>query len=81
MTMKATICPNEFSVEHSIRPDVGREFITFDVPNGWDDVKKITKKILIYDGKKFRFSCWNSDHNYCVFVKPLNGEIQTARFE
>lgn len=78
--MKAIICPSEIEVRHSILPDVGREFITFDIPNGWDDVKKIHKKILIYDNKKFSFSCWNSDSNYCVFFKPINEEIKTASF-
>ena len=78
--MTASILKNEIEVRHSIRPEVGREFITFDIPNGWDDVKKICKKILIYDNKKFAFSCWNSDHNYCVFFKPISEEIKTASF-
>ena len=78
--MKATIAKNEIEVRYSIRPEVGREFITFDIPNGWDDVKKISKKVLVYDNKKFVFSCWNSDHNYCVFAKPIQEEIKTASF-
>jgi len=39
--MKATILPNDISVVYSHRPDVQREFLTIDVPNGWDDVKKV----------------------------------------
>jgi len=77
--MKATIVPNEIEVRHSVRPDVGREFLTFDVPNGWDDVKKICKKVLLFDGRKFTFSGWNSDGNYCCFFRPLAGEPQTAK--
>ena len=78
--MTASILKNEIEVRYSIRPDVGKEFITFDIPNGWDDVKRISKKILIYDNKKFSFSCWNSDSNYCVFAKPIGEEIKTAKF-
>lgn len=40
--MNATLVPNEIPVRHSVRPDVHREFITFSVPNGWDDVKNLT---------------------------------------
>ena len=67
--MKATISPNEISVVYSDRPDINREFLTIDVPNGWDDVKKLTKKVLNYDGKKFVFTGWNSDDLKCYFVR------------
>ncbi len=76
----ATIVPNEFTVIHTVSTEVGREFIKFDI-SGWDEVKKLTKKILIYGGQKYAYSCWNSDHNYCVFSKPLGREIQTAKFQ
>ena len=71
--MKATVIQTEIEIKHSIRPDVDREFITFDVPNGWDDVKKICKKVLSYDDRKFVFSGWNSDGLYCCFYRMLNG--------
>jgi hypothetical protein len=67
-------------VRHSIRPDVNREFITFDIENGWDDVKKIHKKILSFDGRNFQFSGWNSDSNECYFFRPLNSNCQVAKF-
>ena len=76
---RATVVPNEFGVRHSVRPDVGREYITFDIPNGWDDVKKVCKKVLEFDGRKFEFGCWNSDRMDCTFTRPLNGEILTAK--
>ena len=69
--MKATISPNEVSVVYSYRPDVQREFLTIDVPNGWDDVKKLTKKVLTYDGRKFTFTGWNSDDLKCYFARSL----------
>lgn len=77
--MKATICPNEIPiVSHSIRPDVAREFITVSCPDGWDDVKKICKKVLTYDGKKFTFTGWNSDRNEAFFAKPIDSNPQYA---
>jgi len=77
-TMNATIAPNEIAVRYASRPDVGREFLTFDVPNGWSDVKPLTKKVLVFDSKKFVFSCWNSDLNECVFYRMLDGSTLTA---
>lgn len=78
MSDKATVVPNEISVRHSVRPDVGREFITFDI-EGWDDVKKVCKKVLEFEGRKFVFSCWNSDRMECIFVRPLYGDAPVAR--
>jgi hypothetical protein len=71
----ATVSPNEIKVRHSVRTDVGREFLTIDVPNGWDDVKKITHKVLTYEGRKFVFTGWNSDRNECFFFRMLNESV------
>ena len=79
--MNATVVPNEIPVRHAVRLDVGREFITFDVPNGWEDVKKVSKKVLLFDGRKFVFSCWNSDSNYCCFYRMLSGDPSTATIQ
>ena len=49
-------------------PDT-REFLTVDCPEGWDDVKKICKKVLEYKGRHFTFTCWNSDRN-CAYFRP-----------
>jgi hypothetical protein len=75
--MNATVIPNEFPVRYSKRENT--EFITFDVPNGWDDVKKVCKKVLSYDGKKFTFSCWNSDDLYCSFRRDNGVDVSTAK--
>jgi hypothetical protein len=72
--MTATISDREIPVRHSVRPDVNREFITFSVPNGWDDVKKVCRKVLHFDGRPFFFSGWNSDRNECFFYRVLNGK-------
>lgn len=74
--MKATILHNDISVVYSHRPDVQREYLTIDVPNGWDDVKKISKKVLSYDGRKFTFTGWNSDTLQCYFARSLVGGIE-----
>ena len=76
--MNATINPKEIAVTHCLRPDVNKEFLTVSCPDGWDDVKKICKKILTYDGKKFAFTGWNSDRNEAFFAKPINGTILYA---
>lgn len=66
----ATISKNEVAVVYSDRrAELNREYLTLDVPNGWDDVKKLTKKVLRYDGKAFVFTGWNSDSLKCYFVR------------
>lgn len=73
--MNATVVPNAIPVRYSIHPDIGLEFISFDIPNGWDDVKRVCKKVLTYDGRPFTFSCWNSDRMECVFRRALNETV------
>ena len=74
----ATFIGNEISVRHSVRPDVRREFLAFSIDNGWDDVKKVHKKVLKFQDRKFVFSGWNSDTNECIFFRPLNQDPDTA---
>lgn len=73
----ATISSNEIAVVYSNRPEINREFLTIDVPNGWDDVAKLTKKVLRYDGKTFVFTGWNSDDFKCYFVR--SNEVATIK--
>ena len=74
----AQILSNEIPVRHSVRPDVGREFLTIDCPEGWDDVKKVCHKVLAYDGRKFTFTGWNSDRNEAFFARSLSNDPATA---
>ena len=74
----ATFIGNEITVRHSVRPDVRREFLAFAIENGWDDVKKVHKKVLKFQDRKFTFSGWNSDTSECYFFRPLDGEPTTA---
>jgi hypothetical protein len=75
---KAEILKNEIPVLHTVRPSIGREFLTVDCPEGWDDVKKICKKVLLFEGRKFTFTGWNSDRNQAFFAGPINGASSTA---
>ena len=75
--MKATIALNELAVKYSIRPDVGREFLSFPIED-WNEVKKLVKKVLVYDNKKFTFTGWCSDKNECYFAKPIDKDPTTA---
>ena len=77
--MNAVIQNNLVPVRHSSRPDVNREFLTVSCPDGWDDVKKICKKVLAYEGRNFTFTGWNSDRNEAFFARGLDGSESIAR--
>lgn len=77
--MNAKIVSNEIAVQHAVRPDVGLEFLTIECPNGWDDVKKLTKKVLLFDGRRFTFCSWNSDRNVCNFNRRIDADPAIAR--
>jgi hypothetical protein len=71
----ATLAPDEIEVIASVRPEVNRKFLTIEVPNGWDDVKKLCKKVLVYGGERYTFSGWNSDTLKCFFVRPITSTV------
>lgn len=77
MTKTASIVPNELAIDRHIPNSGGCEWIYFRI-SGWDDVEPYTRKVLEFDGRKFTFSCWNSDENYMVFRRPLTG-VLTAK--
>jgi hypothetical protein len=61
-----------------VHPELNQENLTIEAPNGWDDVKKICRKVLIFDARRFTFTGWNSDENVAYFVRPLDSEVKTA---
>ena len=73
----ASFAPNEFAVEYSSRD--GYEFLKFPI-TGWDEVQPLVKKVLLFQGNRFTFSCWNSDYNYCVFRRIACAEPNVAKF-
>ena len=62
----ATVNPNEISARYSFREGFGH-YLNISIPNGWDDVKKISKKVLRHGGRAYTFTGWNSDRNECFF--------------
>ncbi len=76
--MNAAIQTNLVPVVHTVRPEVQREFLTVECPNGWEDVKKISRKVLAFEGRNFTFASWNSDRNVATFVRGLNSEPAVA---
>ena len=77
----AKVAKNEYAVCYSERPDVGRDFLSIDVPGGWDDVKKLTKKVLKFNNRSFVWCSWNSDDLKCYFVAPHGGSAETAKVQ
>jgi hypothetical protein len=76
MNINAIVLPNAIPVSHAVCGD--REFISFPI-SGWDEVKKYTKKVLLFEDRQFTFSCWNSDRMDCHFVRLLNQAPKIAR--
>ncbi len=70
MQNTATIVNNAIAITDTSRE--GFPHITIDCPNGWDDVKKLTKKVLAYNGRHWTFTGWNSDRNVCFFTPQKN---------
>lgn len=65
--MQATIQNNLIEVVPSERD--GRKYLTVSIENGWDDCKKICKKILQFNGENYAFTGWNSDTNKVFFLR------------
>lgn len=49
-----------------------RPRLTLEVPNGWEDVKKICNKVLQFEGRDYVFRGWNSDTLKCFFIQSDN---------
>ena len=45
---------------------------------GWDDVAKHNKHVLMFEGREYGWSCWNSDRMVSVFKSPLPSHRQFA---
>ena len=45
----------------------GDLYIEVAVPNGWDDVKKLTNKVIEVNQIDFCYTGWNSDRNIAYF--------------
>ena len=74
----ADIAKNKISVGYSIMPDDNHEFLTVNVPNGWADVRKLTGKVLTYEGRDFAWTGWNSDSNQAYWARNITGPSNVA---
>lgn len=54
------------------REDDGSHWLQIDIPNGWDDVRKICKRVLSFEGRTYVFASWNSDTMVCSFKASTN---------
>jgi len=66
-TTHATIDPKLIAVTPIQRPDDGTFWLQIDIPNGWDDVKKICRRVLRFEGRAYTFMSWSSDTMKCHF--------------
>lgn len=69
----------DIPVRYTERPEVNRDFLTLSVPNGWDDVRHLCKRVLDYQGRRFTFTGWNSDRLECFFAAPHGGSQPVAK--
>lgn len=60
------------SDEIAVEPNETGDRLTVRIENGWDDCKKICKKILTYNGRKYKFIGWNSDTNEVYFIQTTD---------
>jgi hypothetical protein len=65
----AEIKSNLIPIMYSEREDDNTKWLTVSVPNGWDDCKKITKKVLSYRNETYVWRGWNSDSNKAFFAQ------------
>ncbi len=72
--MNATIEKDLIPIQRVIRGNEsgsgdGRSWLEIAIPNGWDDCKHLTNKVLSHNGEKFVWRSWNSDRNVCYFIQ------------
>ena len=70
--MNATVIPNEIPILRQYTDENGVGWLYISISNqdgdgGWTDVIRTYRKVLEYAGRKYTWSCWNSDDMYSVF--------------
>lgn len=68
-----TIASNELPAVPSTRDN--QHWLTVPCPQGWDDVQKITDKILRFASRSYAFRGWNSDRNEAYFLATETAKI------
>jgi len=64
---RARIVPESLAVMNAEVDLSGAYWLTVGAPNGWDDVKPLTSRVLEFEGRQYGFTGWNSDRNVAYF--------------
>lgn len=67
----AAVVPDAVSVLSATVDPTGAHWITVSVPDGWDDVRPLTARVLSFEGQEYVFTGWNSDRNVAYFRTGL----------
>ena len=68
---EAAIDKNKIAVRPHVRDD-SSHWLTIDLPEGWDTLKPLTNKVLVYEGRNYIFRGWNSDRNEAFFTESTD---------
>lgn len=69
----ATVSTHHLPAVHSVRH--GKHWLTVPVPNGWEDVRPLTGKVLLFGDRTYAFRGWDSDRLECYFVAQAVAKI------
>lgn len=69
----ATIARDEIPAIPSTRDN--QHWLTVPCPQGWDDVRRITDKVLRFASRSYVFRGWNSDRNEAYFLAAETAKI------
>lgn len=68
--MNATVIPNEIPIHRHSTDEQGVGWLEIQIED-WDDVKRTNRKVLEFEGRRYTWSCWNSDRMVSVFKTGL----------
>jgi hypothetical protein len=69
----ATTSTRHLPAVHSVRGN--QHWLTIPVPNGWDDVRPLTAKVLLFGDRTYAFRSWDSDRNEAYFLAQSVAKI------
>jgi len=69
----ATVSTSHLPAVHSVRD--GKHWLTVPVLNGWEDVRPLTGKVLLFGDRTYAFRGWDSDRNEAYFLAQTVAKI------
>ena len=66
MNSYASVVENAIKIESPYEMD-GEHWFKVSCPGGWDEVQKLSKKVLRYENRNYVWTGWNSDKNESYF--------------